>query len=513
MRKAGILLPITSIPSKYGIGGFTKEAYEFVDFLEKAGQSYWQILPMGPTGFGDSPYQSFSSFAGNPYYISLDELIEDGYLTEEECQGLDYGRDERAVDYKKIYNTRLKLLVKAYRREELKNNQDYLDFVGENVKWLEDYALFMALKDYFDGRPFNEWDFDIRVGNPRAKEEYSFRLQTEIGFWRYVQYKFFSQWKRLKEYANEKGIEIIGDIPIYVAYDSVDVWANSALFQLDSEKVPICVAGCPPDGFSKKGQLWGNPLYKWEIHKETGYKWWLYRLEHSFKMYDVLRIDHFRGFDEYYSIEYGRHDAVKGEWCEGPKMALFKALKEKLGDKRIIAEDLGFITEGVKELLEECGYPGMKVFQFGFDKRDTGAKNEYLPHNYEDNCVAYTGTHDNPTIISWFFEITDEERRDVRNYLCDKFTPDSEINLPIIGAVLRSKAETVIVPMQDYLGYDSRSRINKPSTMGTNWQWRLSSTDLTKALAKEIYEITRLNGRARLKNKEFCSDGACAIDI
>lgn len=514
MRKAGILLPITSLPSKYGIGGFTREAYEFVDFLEEAGQSYWQILPMGPTGFGDSPYQAFSSFAGNPYYISLDDLINEGYLTEEECQGSDYGRDERVVDYKKIYNSRLKLLAKAYKREELKNNQEYLDFVGENVKWLEDYALFMALKDYFGGKAFIEWDYDIRVGNPRAKEEYAFRLQSEIGFWKYVQYKFFTQWKRLKEYANGKGIEIIGDIPIYVAYDSADVWANSALFQLDSEKIPISVAGCPPDGFSKKGQLWGNPLYKWEIHKESGYKWWLYRLEHSFKLYDVLRIDHFRGFDEYYSIEYGRRDAVKGEWCQGPKTSLFEAMHEKLGEKEIIAEDLGFITNGVKKLLEKCGFPGMKVFQFGFDKRDTGAKNEYLPHNYCENCVAYTGTHDNPTIVSWFFEITDGERQDVRNYLCDKYTPDSEIHLPIIGVVMRSKAKTVIIPIQDYLGYDSRSRINKPSTTGTNWQWRLSNLDLTKELARQIYEITRLNGRAQSKDEATdCTNGACKIEF
>ena len=514
MRKAGVLLPITSLPSRYGIGGFSKEAYEFVDFLEKAGQSYWQILPMGPTGFGDSPYQSFSSFAGNPYFISLDDLIEEGLLTQEECEGCEYGKDARLVDYSKIYKTRLKLLEKAYKREALKNNQDYLDFVGENVKWLEDYALFMALKGYFGGKAWYEWDFEIKVGNPGAKEEYAFRLLSEVGFWKYVQYKFFTQWKRLKEYANQRGIEIIGDIPIYVAYDSADVWANSALFQLDKEKTPIAVAGCPPDGFSKKGQLWGNPLYKWEIHKESGYKWWIYRIEHCFKLYDALRIDHFRGFDEYYSIDFDSSDATRGEWKSGPKMSLFDAVREKIGEKQIIAEDLGFITNGVREMLAECGFPGMRVFQFGFDKRDTGAKNEYLPHNYIKNCVAYTGTHDNPTIVSWFFEITDEEREDVRNYLCDKYTPDSEMHLPIIGAVMRSQAKLVIIPIQDYLGYDSRSRINKPSTTGTNWLWRLSKGDLTEELAKQIYEITRLNGRAteKMTDKE-CNDDACPIEI
>lgn len=514
MREAGVLLPISSLPSSYGIGGFSKEAYDFVDFLAEAGQSYWQILPIGPTSFGDSPYQSFSSFAGNPYFISLDKLIEEGVLTKEECAGIDYGGDERRVDYKKIYDTRMSLLRKAYKRTELTNDRKYSDFVGENVKWLEDYALFMALKDYFDGKPWCDWDFEIKVGNPRAKEEYAFRLQSEIGFWKYVQYKFYSQWTQLKSYANEKGIKIIGDIPIYVAYDSVDVWANSALFQLDEEKTPISVAGCPPDGFSKKGQLWGNPLYKWEIHKESGFLWWIYRIEHSFKLFDVLRIDHFRGFDEYYSIPYGSNDAVKGEWKQGPKMDLFDAVRKKLGEKEIIAEDLGFITKGVEELLVETGFPGMRVFQFGFDKRDTGAKNSYLPHNYVKNCVAYTGTHDNPTIVSWFFEISNEEREAVRHYLCDKFTPDSEIFLPIIGAVMRSQARLVIIPIQDYLGYDSRSRINKPSTTGSNWQWRLSKADLTGDLAKEIYEITRLNGRiSNSQSTKKCDGDSCKIEI
>ena len=510
MRKAGILLPITSLPSSYGIGGFTKEAYEFIDFLEEAGQSYWQILPVGPTGFGDSPYQSFSSFAGNPYYISLDDLIGEGLLTKEECEGVDYGSDERQVDYKKIYNTRMKLLMKAHKREDLKNNKAFLDFVLENVKWLDDYALFMALKEYFGGKAWNEWDFDIRIGNPKAKEEYSSRLTKEIEFWKYVQYKFYEQLSKLREYANNKGVKIIGDIPIYVAYDSADVWANGSLFQLDVEKLPISVAGCPPDGFSKKGQLWGNPLYKWEIHKESGYLWWIYRIEHSFKLYDVLRIDHFRGFDEYYSVPYGSKDATRGKWEDGPKSSLFEAISAKLGKIEIIAEDLGFITNSVKELLAECDFPGMRVFQFGFDKRDTGAKNDYLPHNYIENCVAYTGTHDNPTIVSWFFEISDEEREDVRNYLCDKYTPDSEINLPIIGAVMRSQAKLVIIPIQDYLGYDSRSRINKPSTTGINWQWRLSVGDLTNSLAKQIYEITRLNGR--IENTK-CNNDACLIEF
>ena len=495
MRESGILLPISALPSKFGIGGFTKEAYDFVDFLEKSGQAYWQILPIGPTGFGDSPYQSFSSFAGNHYYIGLDELIDEGLLTEDECLCGSLEESRGDIDYKKIYNTRQKLLFKAFKRGNLKNNQEYLDFVGENIRWLEDYALFMALKDYYGGRPWNEWDIEIRMCNPRACEDYTEKLQTEVDFWKFVQFEFFKQWSSLKEYANGKGIKIIGDIPIYVAYDSADVWSKPALFQLDIDKLPICVAGCPPDGFSKKGQLWGNPLYKWEVHKKSGYAWWIYRIEHCFKLFDVLRIDHFRGFDEYYSIEYGSKDAVKGEWKPGPKMDLFNAIKEKLGKKEIIAEDLGFITKSVKDLLEECEFDGMKVFEFGFDKRDTGAKNSYLPHNYKENSVAYTGTHDNPTIISWFFEISNEEREMVRRYLCDKFTPDSEINMPIIGAVMRSQSRLCIIPIQDYLGADSRARINTPSTTVGNWIWRLKSDEINDELAKEIKELTRLTGR------------------
>ena len=498
MRQAGILLPISSLPSKYGIGGFTKEAYEFIDFLKEANQSYWQILPIGPTSFGDSPYQSFSSFAGNPYFISLDDLIDEGLLTEEECLKCHGESNERYIDYKKIYSNRIGLLKKAYKRAELKGKQEYLDFVGENVRWLQDYALFMALKDYFGGLPWYEWDYKIKLCNPDSCSEYSEKLHAEVEFWCFVQFKFYTQWKQLKEYANENGIKIIGDIPIYVALDSADVWAKSGLFQLDVDKTPIAVAGCPPDGFSKDGQLWGNPLYKWEIHKESGFNWWVYRIEHCFKMFDSLRIDHFRGFDEYYSIPYGSKTAKKGEWKKGPGKELFDAIKKKLGKNEIIAEDLGFVTDSVKDLLEECEFPGMRVFQFGFDKRDTGAKNSYLPHNFSENCVAYTGTHDNPTIVSWFFEITSEEQTAVRSYLCDKYTPDSEIHMPIIGAVMRSAADLTIIPIQDYLGYDSRSRINKPSTTGNNWTWRLCKTDITKELTKQIGELTRLCGRKRI---------------
>lgn len=492
MRKAGILLPVSAIKSKFGIGCFSSDAYEFVDWLSGAGQEYWQILPLGATGFGDSPYQSFSSFAGNPYYISLEDLVKEGLLKDDEIE--EKHGTERFIDYKWLYETRIKTLKKAFERFDTKD-EDFFNFTTENLKWLENYALFMALKSYYNGLPWHEWDFEIRMYQEKDVEKLLPLLQGEIDFWKFVQYKFYTQWQKLKSYANEKGIKIIGDIPIYVAYDSVDVWSNPALFELEPDKTPINIAGCPPDGFSRTGQLWGNPLYKWDVHKESGFLWWIDRLKHCFNMYDALRIDHFRGFDEYYSIPYGSKDATNGKWRKAPGKELFKVVKERLGKKEIIAEDLGFITEDVKELLDFCQFPGMKVFQFGFDERDTGNKNNHLPHNYEVSSVAYTGTHDNSTIVSWFFEITKKEREMVRAYLCDYHTPDSEINFPIIGSLMRSNSSLVIIPLQDYLGYDSRSRINTPSTVGANWIWRSTKIDFSKELQEKIKKITQITGR------------------
>lgn len=496
MREAGILLPISAIHSKYGIGSFSKEAYNFIDWLKESGQSYWQILPLGPTSFGDSPYQSFSSFAGNPYYIDLETLINEGLLEKEDCM-IDFGKNERMVDYSKIYNNRIPLLKKSF----LKFNKDekYFDFLKKNAFWIDDYALFMAIKEKNCGKSWQYWTFEEKNREKETIKKIRERFYDAIEFWKYVQYKFFEGWKKLKQYANEQGIKIIGDIPIYTALDSADVWSLPELFQLDDNKTPTKVAGCPPDGFSKKGQLWGNPLYKWEIHKKSNYDWWKKRLFKAFEMYDVLRIDHFRGFDEYYSIKYSANDATEGVWEKGPKNDLFIEFKREAGKKEIIAEDLGFMTESVKEMLKKSGFPGMKVFQFAFDERDTNAKNDYLPHNYMNNCVAYTGTHDNPTIISWFFEITEKERELVRKYLCDEYTPDSEINKPIIGALMRSQANLVIIPLQDYLGYDSRSRINKPSTSSGNWLWRISGKDLSKELSEYILTLTKITGR---KNKK-----------
>ena len=355
MRASGVLLPISSLPSNYGIGTFSKEAYRFVDQLQEAGQTYWQILPLGPTGYGDSPYQSFSTFAGNPYYIDLEALIEEGLLTREECDACDFGDNENYIDYEKIYFARFDILRKAYERSNIKENQDFVEFKEKNAYWLDDYALYMAVKNKFEGKAWIEWDTDIRNRETKAMKAYREELADEITFYEFQQYTFAKQWLKLKEYANEKGIKIIGDIPIYVAFDGSDSWSNPKLFQFNEEGLPVAVAGCPPDAFSETGQLWGNPLYDWEYHKKTGYKWWLQRVAYCFELYDVVRIDHFRGFDEYYSIPYGDETAVNGKWMPGPGYDLYKKLNTKLGDMDIIAEDLGFLTDTVLELLKQTG--------------------------------------------------------------------------------------------------------------------------------------------------------------
>ncbi|MBQ8999210.1 MAG: 4-alpha-glucanotransferase, partial [Clostridium sp.] len=351
MRKSGILLPISSLPSKYGIGTFSKEAYEFVDKLKEANQSIWQILPLGPTGYGDSPYQSFSTFAGNPYFIDLEALVNENLLTIEECESCDWGSDEEHVDYGKVYSSRANILRKAYERSNIKDDENYIKFCNENVWWLNDYTLYMSIKDYLDGKSWTEWDKDLKSRKEHAINLCEEKLKEQIDFYKYVQYLFFTQWSRLKAYANEKGISIIGDVPIYVSLDSADIWSNQKLFQLDKDCNPTAVAGCPPDIFSEDGQLWGNPLYNWEANKEEGYSWWIKRIEYAAKLYDIVRIDHFRGFDEYYSIPANHENAKNGTWKKGPGIELFKTLKEKLGDVNIIAEDLGTQTDSLKELL------------------------------------------------------------------------------------------------------------------------------------------------------------------
>ena len=490
MRKGGILLPVSSIPSRYGIGTFSKQAYEFVDFLEKAGQKYWQILPLGPTGYGDSPYQSFSTFAGNPYYIDLEELIGKGWLTREECDACDFGADDGYVDYEKVYLSRFKVFKKAYERSGIGTDGDFLEFREENAFWLGDYALYMAVKNSFDSVSWIEWDEDIRLRKEDAMAAYKEKYAAEVEFYEFQQYLFASQWFALKAYANEKGIEIIGDIPIYVAFDSADTWANPELFQLDENCIPVGVAGCPPDSFSATGQLWGNPLYRWEYHKETGYEWWMRRIAYCYKLYDVVRIDHFRGFDEYYFIPYGDATAEFGHWEKGPGYDIFKVMKEKLGKKAVIAEDLGFLTPSVLKLVKKTGYPGMKILQFAFDSRE---ESDYLPHNYSCNSVVYTGTHDNDTTMGWFDTLNRKDKAFAKRYL--NITSRKDVHWEFIRAALASVSDTAIIPMQDYLGLGAEARMNIPSTLGNNWKWRMPDGQLTDELAEKIRAMTKLYGR------------------
>ena len=491
-RACGVLLPVTSIPSSYGIGCFSKEAYQWIDQLKEAGQSYWQILPLTPTSYGDSPYQSFSSFAGNPYFIDLEELIEEGILTKKECDDIDFGSDSSYVDYDKMTEHRLAILKTAFQRDHYLEREDYQAFLTENESWLHDYAMYMAIKARFEGACWMEWAEDIRKRWDYSMEYYNRECEKEISFYKYIQYLFDRQWKKLKAYANKNGIEIVGDIPIYVALDSADAWANPGLFQLDGNYVPRAVAGCPPDAFSEDGQLWGNPLYDWNYHRNNGYYWWIKRMEHCFRLYDVVRIDHFRGFDEYYSIPYGDTTAKNGHWEKGPGMDLFRTLKERLGEKQIIAEDLGYMTPSVKELLKESGFPGMKVLAFAFDP---SGKSDYLPHNYDRNSVVYTGTHDNETLVQWLEEMEPESKEFAEEYMGKKGSYPKETYWDYIRLAMMSSANTCIIPAQDLLGLGKEARMNYPSTIGDNWKWRISEKMLPEEVIKRIYQTAKISDR------------------
>ena len=483
---------IASLPSPYGIGGFSKEAYEFIDLLEETGQKLWQILPLGPTSYGDSPYQSFSTFAGNPYFIDLDTLAEKGWLTKEACEASDYGDNESYIDYGRIYNSRFVLLKQAFLNSDILSDEKFTEFCKANQHWLPDYALYMALKNQNDGKSWIEWEEEIRLRKPEAVECYKKELEEECNFYEFLQYEFHEQWTKVKEYAHKKGIQIVGDVPIYVAFDSADTWANPELFQLDEKNLPLGVAGCPPDAFSATGQLWGNPLYNWAYHKKTGYDWWLKRIAYCFDLYDIVRIDHFRGFDEYYSIPYGDETAVNGHWEKGPGMDLFNTVKEKLGELDIIAEDLGFLTESVFQLLKDSGYPGMKVLQFAFDPSEDS---DYLTYKYQRNCVVYTGTHDNDTTAGWFEKLSDGEKEVALRYMNSFYTPKEEQHWDLIALAMRSTADTCIIPVQDFLGLGSEARINMPSTLGDNWKWRMTKGAFSEELKEKIRRMTKLYGR------------------
>lgn len=490
MRTCGVLLPVSSLPSEYGIGCFDEEAYSFVDMLKEAGQKYWQVLPFGHTSYGDSPYQSFSTFAGNPYFISLKEFIKAGYITKDDCEQADMEGHPEYVDYERIYNGRYKVLKKAFSNSNITADGEYQKFVSDNAAWLNDYALFMAVKDANDGKSFIEWDDDIKLRHPEAMAAYLEKYREEVEFYCFIQYEFFKQWSKLKRYANEKGIQIIGDIPIYVAYDSADVWTHPELFKLDETLQPVKVAGCPPDAFCEDGQLWGNPLYKWDYHKETGYKWWKDRIAACNKLYDMVRIDHFRGFDEYYAIPFGDETARNGQWEQGPGIDLFNELNKEFGEMNIIAEDLGFLTDSVRQLLKDTAYPGMKVLQFAFYK---DSQSEYLPYNYTENCVVYTGTHDNDTVVGWYGELDEGAKKFTDNYLM--IDDESKICEAMIASAMNSVAKHCIIPAQDYLGLGSEARINTPSTVGENWKWRLAPKAFDEKIIEKMARFAKVYGR------------------
>ncbi len=469
IRGAGVLLPVSALPSPYGIGTLGREALDFVDFLKEAGFSYWQVLPVGQSGYGDSPYQSFSAFAGNPYYIDLDVLAEEGLLNKEEIDGRRWFEREDEVDYKKIYDQRFLALKKAFSRSRHDDLPAYLNFCREHSYWLEDYSLFMAVKEHFRGREWLEWDEDIRLRKPNALEKYSSLFRTEMDFWKFCQFKFYMQWQSLKKYANEKGILIIGDIPLYVSCDSCDVWVHDRLFELDDSKKPVNVAGVPPDAFSDLGQRWGNPLYNWERMEQEDFAWWRERMRISASLYDCIRIDHFIGVVNYYSIPYECQTAMEGKWVKGPGSKLTNAILESIGDARIIAEDLGVITPEIRELMREAGFTGMKVIEFALEGPPD---NEYLPHNYkETNIVVYTGTHDNDTLAGALEGMEDERLGFAYSYFGAGNRKD--LAEAIIRALYSCTADVVIFQMQDLLGLGSSARTNTPSTIGGNWRWRL----------------------------------------
>jgi len=492
MRKCGILMPIFSLPSKYGIGTFGKEAYHFVDFLKKGGQSLWQILPLNPTNYGDSPYQSFSSFAGNPYFIDIDILIEEGLLDRSEADNFDFGNNHLMIDYGKLYENRLKLLRTAF--ERFVPNDDYNEFCSKNSSWLLPYSLFMAIKKKNDNLCWNEWEPLEKDYNSALKNAEQYKV--EIDFYEFIQYEFYKQWFALKDYANESGIKIIGDMPIYVAFDSADVWSAPNQFQLDEDFNPLKIAGCPPDAFSDDGQLWGNPLYNWDKMKLDNFAWWKTRFAHILKLYDIVRIDHFRGFESYYAIPFGDDDAKNGKWEKGPDFDFFRILRESFGDKLpIIAEDLGYITKEVRALLEKTGFPGMKVLQFAFS---VDGESTYLPHNITDrNCVVYTGTHDNDTNTGWLSTGDTDEVEFAKNYLNVK--NDADFNWSMIKAALMSVADTCILTMADLVSLGSEGRINTPATCENNWTWRIDGGFINDWLANILYENTALYKREAKK--------------
>ena len=489
MRESGILMHITSLPGPYGMGTMGKNAYQFVDFLQSAGQSCWQILPLNPTGYGDSPYQSFSSWAGNPYLIDLDILVKEGLLKREELERISWEPTPNRVDFGLQYTRRYPILRTAH--ERFVPGEEYEVFCQENAFWLNNYALFMAIKDNLGGAPWLTWPEGLKTCRPEALEEQRQKLGKNLDFYRFLQYQFFRQWKALRRYANGKGIRIIGDIPIYVPLDSADVWANPHLFQLDSSLRPTHVAGCPPDSFTADGQLWGNPLYDWPIHEKTGYRWWIRRLSAAAAMYDVVRIDHFRGLESYWFVPAQDKTAKNGHWCPGPGMSFVHAIRKALPGLDFIAEDLGYITPEVRKLQQDSGYPGMKVLEFAFDSRE---ESDYLPHLYPVDSVCYTGTHDNPPLGQWLEDAAPEDVACAKAYL--GLNQEEGYIWGIIRGAMSSVSRLCVVQLQDYLELGKNARMNRPGSLScANWTWRANASQLTPALAEKIRSVTKRYGR------------------
>ena len=490
-RSSGILLPVSALPSPYGIGTLGRAAYEFVDFLAAAGQTWWQMLPVGPTSYGDSPYQSFSTYAGNPYFVDLDLLREDGLLTQAEIDAVDWGGDPARVDYEKIYRGRFPVLQKAAVRGRDRMREAVEVFQIENARWLPDYALFMALKRHFGMKAWTQWPEEAaRLHRPHALERYRRELEEDVWLFTFVQYLFFRQWNDLRTYAREKGVGIIGDLPIYVAMDSADVWSDPDSFQLDEQNLPVEVAGVPPDAFSETGQLWGNPLYRWEAMRQDGFGWWIRRVEGASRLYDVLRIDHFRGLESYWAVPSGAATAREGRWVKGPGMDLIGVLTGWFPHIQLIAEDLGYLTPEVKALLAQSGLPGMKVLEFAFDSREPS---DYLPHTYPRNCVCYAGTHDNAPLLAWKEESSEEDLALAGRYL--GLHAEEGFHWGVLRGGMSSVADLFVAQMQDYLGLGWESRMNTPGTLGGNWQWRVDRAALTPELAEKIAGMTRMYGR------------------
>ena len=493
MRTCGVLMHITSLPSPYGVGTLGSEAYKFVDFLKKAGQTYWQILPVGPTGFGDSPYQSYSAFAGNPMLIDIDELIKAGLVSEDDKDLKILAEKKEFADFGQMFSFKRLILAKAHAAfaANADSEQKYLfgKFCRKNAWWLDDYAMFMSMKYFFKQVMCTEWADSYRLRDPQTLAKYAEEHGVDIDCWKFMQFLFFRQYKDLKKYANKRGISIYGDMPIYVSMDSSDIWANPEMFMLDSDRKPTKVAGCPPDDFSPTGQLWGNPLYDWDYMDKNNYKWWIKRVQYSAKLFDLTRIDHFRGFESFYAIPAGDKTAEHGEWLQGPSMKLFSAIKADLGDVKLVAEDLGFLTDEVKAMLKAAGYPGMNVLEFGFGGEDSS----YLPHNYVKNSVVYIGTHDNETALGWYLAQDKAGKKRIRKYLgLDKSASDSKVVRELIRCAYASVSENCVIQMQDWLCLDNSARMNIPSTIGGgNWAWRMDKDACTKELAKAMKKMAK----------------------